>query len=58
MHSTITSDEWFCHFYEVFNSDNTDVETSVDDSVTNEVVSDTLEADITQLEVPGAIKEY
>ena len=50
-----------CHFYEVFNLGYTDVETSIDDSITNEVdvtlhvVSDTLEVDITQLEVPGAI---
>ena len=60
-HSTIICDAWFCHFYEVFNLGYTDVETCIDDSITNEVdvtlhvVSDTLEVDITQLEVPGAI---
>ena len=56
------SDELFRHFYEVFNLSYTDVVTSVDDSIINEVyielhgVSDTLEVDITQLEVLDAIR--
>ena len=60
--STITSDELFRHFYEVFNLDYTAVETSVDESNTNGVdieqhsVSDTLEVDITRLEVLCAIR--
>ena len=53
MPSAITSDEWFRHFYEVFNLDYTAVETGFDDSIRNEVdielhdVSDILEVDIT-----------
>ena len=60
--SAITSDEWFRHFYEVFNLDYTGVETSFDDSIRNEVdielhgVSDILEVDIMQPEVLDAIR--
>ena len=56
--SAITSDEWFRHFYEVFNLDYIAVETSFDDSIRNEVdielhgVSDILEVDI---ELHGAV---
>ena len=59
--SAITSDEWFRHFYEVFNLDYNGVETSFDDSIRNEVdielhgVSDILEVDIMQPEVLDAI---
>ena len=62
MPSAITSDEWFRHFYEVFNLDCTCVETSFDDSIRNEVdielhgVSGMLEVDIMQPEVLDAIK--
>ena len=62
--STITSDELFRHFYEVFNLDYTAVETSADDSITNEFdtelhgISNTLEVDITQLEVLDAITAF
>ena len=51
---------WFQHFYEVVNLDCTDVETSVQDGITNEVdvelhgVSD--EVYITHLEVLGAFR--
>ena len=62
MPSAITSDEWFRHFYEVFNLDYTGVETSFDDSIRNEVdielhgVSDILQVDIMQPEVLDAIR--
>ena len=62
VHITIISNEWFRHFYDVFNLDYADIESSVDHSITNETdveicgVSDTLEVDITQLEVIDAIR--
>ena len=62
MPRAISSDEWFRHFYEVFNLDYTAVETSFDDSIRNEVdielhgVFDILEVDIMQLEVLDVIR--
>ena len=61
MHITIISSEWFRDFYDVFNLDYTDIQHNVV-LITNETdveicgVSDTLEADITQLEVIDTIR--
>ena len=59
MQNTITTQEWFQHFYCVFNGDTVtgiDVDAIGDSSVNLESVSATLDEDITTLEVQDAIR--
>ena len=57
--NTITTQEWFQHFYCVFNGDTVtgiDVDAIGDSSVNLESVSATLDEDITALEIQDAIR--
>ena len=57
--NTITTQEWFQHFYCVFNGDTVtgiDVDVIGDSSVNLESVSATLDEDITALEIQDAIR--
>ncbi len=59
MQNTITTQEWFHHFYCVFNGDTVtgiDLDSIGDSSVNLESVSATLDEDITALEVQDAIR--
>ena len=59
MQNTITTQEWFQHFYCVFNGDTVtgiDVDAIGDSSVNLESVPATLGEDITTLEVQDAIR--
>ena len=60
-HSAVTTEEWYIHFNNVFNSPSTESESTVEDfedraQVNNEMYCETLNQPITEDEISAAIK--